>query len=89
MKNKFEFSGIDKCEEIITQTWTEFRNLLACGTFRYDDIPAALETTFLHVFDDLFQNGYLFFEKIVGDYFDSKISLTRAARIEHGAPIPS
>ena len=89
MKKLFDFADIDKCEEIITHTWAEFRNQLACRNFGYDDIPMAQKTTFLRVFNDLFQHGHSFFEKTVGDYFDSKISLTRAARLEPRAPMPS
>ena len=89
MKQLFDFSGFEKNEEIIKNTWAEFRDLLASGKFKYDDIPAALQTTFLHVFDDLFHHCYTFVEKSVENTFNSETRLTRAAKIDRDAPIPT
>ena len=55
MGNIFDFSGIEKSEQTIRKTWSEFRKCLANGLFSYDEIEKAKKQTFLKVYDDLFQ----------------------------------
>lgn len=55
MGNIFDFSGIEKSEQTIRKTWSEFRECLANGLFSYDEIEKAKKQTFLKVYDDLFQ----------------------------------
>lgn len=54
MGNIFDFSGIEKSEQTIRKTWSEFRECLANGLFSYDEIEKAKKQTFLKVYDDLF-----------------------------------
>lgn len=46
--------GLEKNEEAIKKTWSEFRNALAKGEFSFDQVSKAKEYTFLKVYDDLF-----------------------------------
>ena len=46
--------GLEKNEEAIKKTWSEFRNALAKGDFSFDQVGKAKEYTFLKVYDDLF-----------------------------------
>ncbi|MDO5400817.1 MAG: RES family NAD+ phosphorylase [Eubacteriales bacterium] len=89
MQGIFNFSEIEGSEIIIQKTWGDFRQLLSNKVFRYDDIEAALQATFLRVFDDLFQHGHRFFAKRVGDVLSPTVSITRAARIEGSDPTPT
>lgn len=41
MGNIFDFSGIEKSEQTIRKTWSEFRECLANGLFSYDEIEKA------------------------------------------------
>lgn len=50
----FDFSGIEKSEEAIRKTWSEFRDALANGMFTYDEVEKAKGYTFLKTYDDLF-----------------------------------
>ena len=51
-----DFRGIDKCESTIRQTWTDFTISLATKQYKYNEVNKALSDTFLHVFDELFQD---------------------------------
>ena len=50
----FDFSEIEKSENSIRKTWSEFRDALAKGMFSYDEVEKAKSCTFLKVYDDLF-----------------------------------
>lgn len=76
-------------KKVIRETWEEFRNCLANKYFTYNDIQSALNTRFLHVFDDLFEHGYLFLEKPICTALNSDINLVRAARINSNDPLPN
>lgn len=88
MRKVFDFSGKEKCELIIQNTWAEFRNQLAVGNFQYDDLDTGLQTTFLKVFDDLFQHTHRFLEKRIADVLMADTRIVRAARLKPGMPIP-
>lgn len=51
----FDFTSREKSEKIMRESWEEFRNALARGEFSYDETDKAMATTFLHVFDNMFQ----------------------------------
>lgn len=88
MQNLYNFLGIENCERIIKVTWSQFRLELANKKFRYNEIDAALKTTFLHVFDDLFVHGHSLLEKKVIDALSPDSSIMRAAHIKDGDPDP-
>ncbi len=88
MQNILSFSGIENSEETIRKTWEEFRQQLADQVFLYSDIDAALQSTFLSVFDDLFQHGHSFLEKRVDNVLNADCDIVRAARIDAEAPPP-
>ena len=50
----FDFSAIEKSEQAIRKTWSEFRDCLAQGLFTYEEIDLAKKQTFLKTYDDLF-----------------------------------
>jgi len=54
MGNIFDFSSIKNSEQTIRNTWNEFRECLANGSFSYNEIEKAKKQTFLKVYDDLF-----------------------------------
>lgn len=54
MRKIFDFCDIENCENTIKQTWSEFRECLAKGSFSYNEIDKAKHQTFLKVYDDLF-----------------------------------
>lgn len=54
MNSVFDFSGIDKSEIAIRNTWSEFREALANGVFTYDEVDKAKKYIFLKQYDDLF-----------------------------------
>lgn len=54
MRKIFDFCDIENCENTIKQTWIEFRECLAKGSFSYNEIDKAKHQTFLKVYDDLF-----------------------------------
>lgn len=88
MNKLFDFSAIEKNERAMQNTWAEFRQQLASGVFSYDDLDNATQSTFLHVFNDLFQHGHRFLEKPAGETLSTDISIVRAARLKSGAPVP-
>lgn len=55
MGNIFSFSDIEKIENAIHKTWSEFRDGLAQGAFTYQEVEQAKEQTFLKTYDDLFR----------------------------------
>lgn len=57
MSNMFDFNNVEKCEEIIKEKWNEFREALAKGSFTYDQVDEAKKTTFLRVYEDLFNSN--------------------------------
>ena len=57
MSNMFDFNNVEKCEEIIKEKWNEFREALAKGRFTYDQVDEAKKTTFLRVYEDLFNSN--------------------------------
>jgi len=88
MNKIFDFVDRQKCERIIQKTWEDFRLQLAHKDFLYNDIDKACESTFLHVFDDLFQHGNRFFEKKASDVLTMNTGIVRAARIPPDAKEP-
>lgn len=88
MSNIIDFSEREKNEKSIQRTWAEFRQQLADKAFLYSDIDAALQSTFLRVFNDLFQHGHRFLEKEIGDVLTVDVGIVRAARIESGKSAP-
>jgi len=69
MKRVFDYDNISSNEKAIEKTWNEFKFALKNRDFNYDDIDAAIETTFLRVFDDLFgkHNGLKVLTKTIGE----------------------
>lgn len=58
MDRMFDFGDAKSHEETLYRTWSEFRDALASGKFKYNDIDLALKENFLHVFNDMFEiNG--------------------------------
>lgn len=88
MSEIFDFSAGEKNEQTIQNTWAEFRQQLADGCFLYSDINSAIRSTFLRVFNDLFQHGHRFLEKTVEEVLSADTSIVRAARMKPGASIP-
>lgn len=90
MNKIFDFSDVDKgkTEETLQKTWNEFRQGLAGREFLYSDIDNALQSTFLHVFDDLFQHGHQFLEVHATDILTANTGMVRAARINPDALKP-
>lgn len=56
MRDWIDFSGREKLEQTIEQTWIEFRDALISGKFLYSDIEMAMNEEFLWAFNDLFIN---------------------------------
>lgn len=88
MGNVFDFSDIKKSEATIQKTWDEFRKALANKDFAYNDIQSALESKFLHVFNDLFSHNKGFLEVNIEDVLNSDSSIVRAARLRDCDPVP-
>lgn len=57
MNQIFDFSGIQNSEKNMRKTWSEFRQALEDGDFTFDDIDKAKKSTFLRVYDDLFNQN--------------------------------
>ena len=89
MSKLFDFSGRESNERALQNTWAEFRQQLADGKFKYNEVEKAMNSTFLRVFDDLFQHGHRFLEKTVAETLSTDISIVRAARIKPGDPEPN
>lgn len=89
MSKLFDFSGRESNEHALQNTWAEFRQQLADGKFKYNEVEKAMHSTFLRVFDDLFQHGHRFLEKTVAETLSTDISIVRAARIKPGDPEPN
>lgn len=70
MKQAFDFSDLTKSAEIIKKTWSDFRLALAKKEFLYNDTAAALDTTFLKAFNDLFVNVQERLKKLLLEYND-------------------
>jgi hypothetical protein len=88
MHKIFDFASQENCEKTIQKTWAEFRQQLADEKFLYSDVDCALQSTFLRVFDDLFQHCHRFLEKRADEILDMNTGVVRAARIKPGAPAP-
>lgn len=58
MSEIFDFGNIGNSKKAIFKTWDEFRTLLKNKEFSYDNIEKAKETTFLKVFNDLFNTNH-------------------------------
>lgn len=89
MCSYYDFTGREKTEATIVKTWAEFRQDLANHKFAYNDLERALHTTFLHVFDDVFQNGHTLLEKRIGDILNAENHVVRAARINPSESAPN
>lgn len=57
MSQIFDFSGIQNNEKTMRKTWSEFRQALENGDFTFDDLDQAKKSTFLRVYDDLFNQN--------------------------------
>lgn len=86
----FNFTDITKSEETIQKTWDEFRFALALGVFSYNEIDAAKEfSTFLRVFDDLFENCHDYFDSKIEDILSPSTTVIRAAKLHKEDPEPT
>lgn len=88
LSNFFNFEDRKKSESSMQKTWEDFRQQLANKDFLYNDIESACESTFLRVFNDLFQHGNRFFEKKVTDVFTVDTRIVRAAKISLSEKMP-
>lgn len=57
MGQYFDFGDIEECKRTITQSWEDFRNVLAEGVLQTSNVAQAKEYTFLKVYDDLFHKN--------------------------------
>lgn len=86
----FWFSGREKVEKTMRDTWAQLRSQLKDGILKYDDIESALETTFIKVLDSLLRKNdgekYLIksLDKLIDDYY-----FIRGAVIQKGEPFPN
>lgn len=89
MQQMFEFGDTKKQEQIMYKTWAEFRNALATRKFSYCDIDDALNETYLHVFNDMFEvNGQKKrFTKSIKELREMGIHLARGARLKDDKPV--
>lgn len=64
-----------RLENTINKTWGEFRQALADGVFKCDDLNAAMECVFLKTYDDLFRqhSGIIYSTTCVKNIIVSKI----------------
>lgn len=86
----FYFTDITKSEETIQKTWDEFRSKLALGVFSYNELGAAKEnSTFLRVFDDLFENCHDYFDFNIEDILSPSTTVIRAAKLHKEDPEPT
>lgn len=53
--NIFIFDNIKEAKNTMNKTWESMRKELKNGVYKYDEIDKAKESTFLSVFDDLFE----------------------------------
>lgn len=69
MSRIFDFGNIENSRNAISRTWNEFRTSLKNKEFSYDNTEKAKETTFLRVFNDLFNtnHGMNYIVKNIGD----------------------
>lgn len=58
MSRIFDFGNIENSRNAISRTWNEFRTSLKNKEFSYDNTEKAKETTFLRVFNDLFNTNH-------------------------------
>lgn len=58
MSKIFDFGDIGNSKNAISETWDEFRTLLKNKEFSYNNTEKAKETTFLRVFNDLFNTNH-------------------------------
>ena len=79
---------MENCKRTAVRTWAEFRQALADHEFTYNDLDNALQTIFLRVFNDFFQNGHACLEKRIGDILNADNNVVRAARVRSGDPVP-
>jgi hypothetical protein len=47
MSKLFDFSGRESNEHALQNTWAEFRQQLADGKFKYNEVEKAMHSTFL------------------------------------------
>lgn len=90
MSALLDFSGRERSEKVIRDTWEEFRTALANSTFDICDTECALSTTFLRAFNDLFEvnNGKRYFKKNLSDVFLPTNEVVRGVRIKDQGSIP-
>lgn len=57
IRSIFDFGNLSSIEETIKSTWNEFRNYLASGACKYDEVEKAKGQIFLQQFDDYFNKN--------------------------------
>lgn len=84
MRPIFDFNDSQKPEETMRRTWDEFRNSLATGKFRFDQLQLAKKETFLKVFDDMFQDNDIkvFFTIYFSEMISSGTQFCRGAKLK-------
>lgn len=82
----FDFGDISKNEKAIRKTWDEFRNALASADIEINDIEAALNYTFLKVFDDLYEHMNMKMQTVFSNM--NLFTLVRSTKLkpEEGVP---
>lgn len=85
----FDFGDIKKTEEIIRDTWNEFRNALASAKFEYDEIEKAKEIVFLKQFDDYFNKNECkkYFTKTLKQLIDEEYVFARGTKLRDGETV--
>ncbi|EOS39387.1 hypothetical protein C808_01808 [Lachnospiraceae bacterium M18-1] len=79
-----DFTGKDKCEKTIRQTWHSFTISLANKKYKYNEVSKALSDTFLYVFDELFQDTSMrvLLSTTLSDLSDKNTELCRGAKLK-------
>ena len=75
MSRFFDFSGREKLERTIEETWVDFRTDLTKKRFGYQEVGKALKCIFLKVYDDVFykNRGFEFNTTMVDELKDLTI----------------
>lgn len=84
MDSYFDFGGRDKALQTAMETWDELRGKLAIGKLKYDEVEKAKEETFMHVFDDFFNNagGKPALAKALFEVFCDNHAIGRGAKLK-------
>lgn len=84
MGSYFDFGGRDQALQTAMETWAALRKKLASGGLKYDEVEKAKAETFMHVFDDFFNNGdgKNVLTKSLLDVFCDNYAFGRGAKLE-------